>query len=624
MKRWFALILLCFVLAGCGAQPQENTTEVTHDPEPEAQTQPTEPTGCYDPESSVEKESDGAVKAYPLGIPDAYGFLSMDSHVVVFAGQEETQLLRLSGDNYYITAAASLTTRILPEDPSVRVSSQGMTYFDRTTSEMVILDVALKEVRRIRLPDTVIGTPVISEDRMFLYYSTPDALRAVDMETGIHKLLVEMAYETQSVTGVWCGGAVLECAITESDGRSATLYFSSKDGTLLLERETPIHLVATGERYYCTYPDGTTHKYVFGSAQERQQLRPLEHTQRLWFLEENHTAVAIRQEEEGVAADWYDLSTGLRRSTLFLGEGSVPAYVDFDSASGELLLMRFDAGYGRETIYRWDAAALPSGDNGVYTVPYYSADFPDEAGLAECRKLANEIGQRHGVEILLWEDAVKVQPWDYSMEPEYQVPVIRDCLRQLDALLEAYPAGMLDQAVQGTTQGVLSVCLVRDITGTPESGNQNQVPGIQFWQEEDAYVVLSVGADLNYQLYHELFRILETRIFSECTAFYEWEKLNPEGFEYDYDYAANLSREPGDYLSGENRAFIDTFSMSFSIEDRARIAEYAMNPDNELYFQSDIMQKKLKTICLGIREAFGLTDSTEKFLWEQYLHTPLN
>jgi hypothetical protein len=31
------------------------------------------------------------------------------------------------------------------------------------------------------------------------------------------------------------------------------------------------------------------------------------------------------------------------------------------------------------------------------------------------------------------------------------------------------------------------------------------------------------------------------------------------------------------------------------------------------------MQAKLKLLCLGIREAYGLEKSAETYLWEQYL-----
>ena len=55
-----------------------------------------------------------------------------------------------------------------------------------------------------------------------------------------------------------------------------------------------------------------------------------------------------------------------------------------------------------------------------------------------------------------------------------------------------------------------------------------------------------------------------------------------------------------------------------------RIMEYAVEEGFAASFESEIMQKKLRTLCLGIRQAFDLQDSPEIFPWEQYLKTPLN
>ena len=116
---------------------------------------------------------------------------------------------------------------------------------------------------------------------------------------------------------------------------------------------------------------------------------------------------------------------------------------------------------------------------------------------------------------------------------------------------------------------------------------------------------------------------METHILNESIAFDQWNALNPSGFEYDYDYQANAQRDAGVYLRGENKAFIDTYSMSFPKEDRARIMEYAMLPGNQELFRSEILQKKLLTLCQGIREAYGLKKSEEVFVWEQYLEKSL-
>ena len=88
---------------------------------------------------------------------------------------------------------------------------------------------------------------------------------------------------------------------------------------------------------------------------------------------------------------------------------------------------------------------------------------------------------------------------------------------------------------------------------------------------------------------------------------------------YDDSYITNQSRTDTTYLEGGNKYFIDLFSMSFAKEDRATIFEYACMPGNEDCFKTWAMQQKLKKICNGIREAYGLKKVETKFLWEQYI-----
>jgi len=117
---------------------------------------------------------------------------------------------------------------------------------------------------------------------------------------------------------------------------------------------------------------------------------------------------------------------------------------------------------------------------------------------------------------------------------------------------------------------------------------------------------------------------LDARLLGNSRDLDNWDELNPKSFSYTYDYAQNAERENADdYLDPDSRCFVDQESMSFPTEDRARIFVYAMAEDTEEYFTSERMQKKLRRICLGIREAYGLDESTEVFPWEQYLEKPL-
>ena len=65
--------------------------------------------------------------------------------------------------------------------------------------------------------------------------------------------------------------------------------------------------------------------------------------------------------------------------------------------------------------------------------------------------------------------------------------------------------------------------------------------------------------------------------------------------------------------------FVDERAMSQPNEDRAWLLYYAMTPDNGELFAQTHLQKKLKMVCDGIREAYDLKDHPDTFLWEQYL-----
>ena len=238
-----------------------------------------------------------------------------------------------------------------------------------------------------------------------------------------------------------------------------------------------------------------------------------------------------------------------------------------------------------------------------------------------CEYYARTIGDTYGVEVLLWEDADLVQPWDYNFEPEYLVPVFKRELDWLNERLASFPEGMLEAAISHFSS--LKICLVREITGSAESGSLSSANGIQFMNGTDAYIVLAAGDTSEKALYHELYHVMETHILGNSIALDQWAKLNPVGFEYDYDYLANAQRDGSEFLQPDTRSFVDTYSMSYPKEDRARIFEYAMTAGSDSLFAASPLQYKLKMLCQGIREAFGLKKSTENFPWEQYLNQPM-
>jgi hypothetical protein len=205
------------------------------------------------------------------------------------------------------------------------------------------------------------------------------------------------------------------------------------------------------------------------------------------------------------------------------------------------------------------------------------------------------------------------------LEAEHVPAAYRRDLAVLDKVLASYPGDMLKKIGKKSDNGKLTICLVRSVVESNELGVEAQEEGVFFRSGGNGYVLLTMGDGMERGAYHELFHAIDSYVMTQCNAYDFWSDLNPAGFDYDYSYITNDQRDGAEYLEEENRAFIDTYSMSFPMEDRARVMEYAMMEGNEAYFQSKTMQAKLKLLCQGIRTAFKMEKYEEPLLWEQYL-----
>jgi len=605
MKRTILLWLLtAALLCGCAVTDAPDTTQT-----PASSTSPEAlPEGYYAPDSPLERQTGGAVRVYPLDLPGSYGIAVMGEDVLVFSGGEEsTQLTLLRDDGGYPAIVFSAETRIDADSPSTQVTGEGISYYMEERRETVILDEALREITRISAPEGAIGAPVLSEDRMTMYYSAAEGVYALDLDSGIPRLLRRHSGEL-TPEAVLMEGALLQCG---EEGR--TLFLSTETGQLVREWEGKPKLVTSGENYMAAVRQGGRGELVFGTGSGvPRTLRVTFHGEPVLLAQSN--LVLDVSPEQMPQLNCYELSTGTCRSVLMLeGECLVSAA---DGGKGIVWLLD-----GANTLYRWDTNALPSGDSMDYSDTYNTRARPDLSGIAQCQELAKQIGERHGVEILVWEDALEATPWDYRVTEEYQVPILTEQLRLLDRRLGNFPEGFLAQ-LSDTCSG-LTICLVRSLEGGSSPDTVEAASGVQYWVEDHAYIALSTVSSTEGGLYHELCHVIDTRVFAESNAYDQWEELNPSGFQYDYDYAANAVRNAGEYLRDAERCFIDTYSMSFPKEDRARVLEYAMTPGNEHFFQSEVMQAKLMQVCLGLREAFGLKKSPDTFLWEQYLKKSL-
>lgn len=623
MKRFLPILILAAVLlTGCG-EPREPTIPATEPPPTEA-ILPPEPTGYYDPGSALEEISQGALKLYPLSRTGSTAIVPFGDDLLLVSGFNGTTLSVLSGNNMYVSAVANLDCYVEPSSPAFVVTKKGVTYYDAEKHSLIFLDASLKEVNRISLPDNSVGDPCVSGDRKTIFYCTPNSLRAIDLETDLDKLLREMNYNETKLVNIHCANSILECIVFD-DSTSKTLFISTQTGATICERETNTMLWTHEDRYCTVHYDGAYRELLVGIGNDDPSvLLEEDFNAELYPMLNNNALVCFSCSKESSILKYYDLTTGMRTAALELEDIENPRSFQSLSDLNCVWFLGYDKAYESDVLYRWDLLKSPTEDPNIYLAGRRSADNPDLSGIEQCILHANELSEKHGVEILLWQDALICQPWDYTFVPEYQVPVLQRSLQVLDDALSCFPEGFLKKAAYGTDSKKIHICLVRQLIGNPDANVLDSALGIQFWDEnEDAYVVLAADQQMEQTFFHEFFHIIESRVLSKSSAYDNWNALNPEGFDYDYDYTKNLSRDDSQWTSGKNRAFIDLYSMSFPKEDRARLMEYAAMPGNEACFESDAMQQKLRQLCIGIRDAFRLEKSAETFRWEQYLSDPL-
>lgn len=188
--------------------------------------------------------------------------------------------------------------------------------------------------------------------------------------------------------------------------------------------------------------------------------------------------------------------------------------------------------------------------------------------------------------------------------------------------MSIFPEGFFRTAAEISDSQKLHIGLVRKLqrknTGVPEG-----VAAQQYWVDGNAWMALSVGDTVQELFIHQLAHLLDSYVYSKNVAYDEWSKLNPKDFAYDLSYFQYEEHGDSQYLSGKNRAFIDTYSMTYPKEDRARIFDCALAEGNEELFASKTMQNKLRQLCVGIRNAYGWKKDPRSFPWEQYLQTSL-
>lgn len=615
MKRVLSFFLCAALLCGCTQMIPDAPSGGTEEP---SQPTVTNPQTLYWPESGLESDSEGALQAF---LPEGSGYTAVismgDDPVLMRDGQTGTELTLLSGPALQVEKRLQLSCWLLPGRDVFRADEQGFVYADHREKAVVWLDASLQETKRMLFPKDATGCVLPNEDGTLLYYGAVDAIRVLDTATGVSRTLQICRADRIDVENRVCGRYLKVRLGTQENNRTALIDVET--GQTVHEGNVLEELVSWGDWYSLPVTTEGITERVFGVAQQQPQvIWPGETDASTQILPLQHRLVTVQRVHNGMQLSAYDLDGGLCVARVPL-IGYTNYWGMCAGAQGTIWFFLQDDQSGREVLCRWDVEKSSTEEETVYTSKWFTREDPDTEGYARLKAQIAQMEQTHGIDILF--DGIDTfGPLDYVLDSEYLVPIYTRYLEKLEQALTIFPEGMLRQV---SAEKPIYILLVRGIYGSQAWDTLDEVEYCQYWKEENCYIAITMNENLQRNLIHGLALAMENKILSTTSALYEWNTRNPAGFAYDNDYIKNQYREDTAYLEGENRAFINLFSMSYAKEDRATIMEYACLGGSEEYFASEIMQGKLRAWCSGVRKAFGLSDAQGPFLWEQYLQKPL-
>lgn len=591
MKKWIVMLLIMVLLCGCGANPNAQQSVATGPAEGEAE-QP-QLVSLYDPASEAERSSNGALRAYLLGDGKYTGLLNLGSKLLVISEGGEMTLLQGEKGEIVATAATDLSASWGSTD--LCVGTQNLAYYAPQKQEVVLLDERLQTTTRIPLPQDIQGNPLIQLKRGEIMYCTEGQIRAMNIQSGISRMVRSHENVTQELLGSYFDDTVVACMVTDGNGNTAVAYLDSQTGQEVDKRSTQTRLLTWGQNYYAQLSQNEGGQLVFGLRND-VMMRLDAPDEKFYPALENGSMVGVTTAEAGLQLNCYNMDSGAKVAAVVLpGHNQLTSLV----GDGNCIWILAD-----QALYRWDMSKSSLKEDTVYTTQMYTEEAPDEAGMARCRERADQLESRYGFALELYKDAQE-NGSRFGAQTEYQTGLIDQALDAVERVLSKLPEGFL-----GIT-GDVRVSLVHSL----EDGQTSAL----YWEGGACHIVLA-GTDVEEPLMLGIGNAVDTRVLGNSFDYDTWDELNPWWFDYTYDYEENLERNnPENCLEGSNRYFTDVTAMSFPTEDRARLFANALMDENAEMFEASPIQKKLRCICIAIREAYDYQKDTRVFTWEQYL-----
>lgn len=525
------------------------------------------------------------------------------------------------------TGEVEAETSLLNMDlPNVRDCGEYLVITDWGNGKILFLDEKLQEVDNYQV-DCEYNSIYVSNDGKKVYVFMPnDGLQITDLTSGEMEVMLENAVNLFA-----CNECENVVTFSYTDRRTQM----DEWGALNLETGEILEVPFEGDFYNVRYLNGTwmaTHmedsavQYIGNS----DEINTFE-------LKDIFGSIEIIPENEKILSKQYDANGFLGMSLYNMDGEFVSKYENsIQGADVQYTMVWSEADEGfffimadpaeKDKLMFWDLSKEISGED-LPMQPLSEEQLPEEAVAIALYERAEEIGEKYGVEIRIAEQLDEDYN-DFKAEQMLDESKIELALDVLDKGLSIYPEGYLKQLSYGSIYEIEI-----HLAGALENLEQYnvEVNGFTsyagFVQERSGKSVMVLdaneGSNLEAYLHHELFHLTENKLSFDAMireeAQYseeEWMKLNPQGFEY----AESTLVLPDEIYNEEYDVwFIDIYSRTTPREDRARIMEYAVLGDYNMFLSAPYRQAKLEYLNSCIRDAFDTSGWPEKTVWEETL-----
>lgn len=352
--------------------------------------------------------------------------------------------------------------------------------------------------------------------------------------------------------------------------------------------------------------------------------------------------------ESGIVLELFDNINGNKKGILCV-EGinmrGTPWYMD----ENNLLLPIYD---GNDTLfYKWNISVASKENGVVETKKYIMNTYPSidtvekneefyvpmELGenLIPLREKADKLQEKYGVDIYIGEECGDIIS-GYSIAPLVDYSKLEEALEILDVELAKYPKGFFEQLL-GKQYRKFNIYIAGELVNS-EFGFVGISTG--FVESEGDIINFALNCKGNHKIapviHHEIAHIIDERIEeynneneSAIMVDEEWCKLNPFSDMYTYDYEVDVNENYYEFCyehmlavekSLNDTYFVDTYSITYPTEDRARIFEHVMTTGENFdvdFDKAPNIKQKLNYYTECIRKAFD-TSGWNDVIWEKY------